>query len=351
MFKRFFLAASLLIVCTPSLTSACSCYSSTEGCNQRWKSGQVIFTGTVTSKLTGTTPPTIIDHFTPNAIQFSVSESFRGSAVAGQEITVYTGRGGGDCGYQFEAGTSYLVYAFITEGKIVTNICTPTTRASRVPHVIRQLRALQKGERVADLFGVIGTLPLAFADDPTEMKPLAGKRVQVIGTRNLEQSTTTDAEGVYSFPQLPEDTYRIVVDPPAGMSTWQLNKGDKYTIEIGAKGVFGCATSLSFSADGRIKGQVVDENGKGVAGFVTLEFVDPKEAEAARWRGGIMGYTTESGEFELSLLLPTRYRLIFHPKIGGRVSFQVPPVKSEIITLGLGQHIENFRLRVPPPRQ
>ena len=94
----------------------------------------------------------------------------------------------------------------------------------------------------------------------------------------------------------------------------------------------------------------MDENGNGVAGFVTTELVDEKEREAARYRGGVMGYTTENGDFELWLLYPTRYRLVFHPKIGGRVDFRVPAVRSDVITIALGQRIDDVRLRVPRAR-
>lgn len=349
MLKRFFLAATFLIFCTPSLVDACTCMLEAGGCSQSWKSGQVIFVGAVTGKLTETTPNTR-GFFTRNAFQFSVSESFRGPAIAGQDITVYTGVGGGDCGYEFKIGMHYLVYASLSNGKLVTSICTPTTPAGQTLHIIRELRAIQKGERVPDLFGMVGTSPLTLEDDPREIKPLTGKRVRVIGSNNFEQSTTTDNEGIYSFQSLPADAYRIEIDPPSGMSTWQRNKGESYKVEIGTQGRNGCPASLTFSADGRIKGRVVDEEGNGLAGFVTLEFIDPKEAEIAKWRGGGMGYTTENGEFELWLLRPSRYRLVFRPKIGGQVRFNVPAAKSEVITVGLGQHIENYQFKVPTVR-
>jgi hypothetical protein len=348
MVQRFFLAAAFVIFCAPSLVSACTCGGWFGGCNQAWKFGEVIFTGKVTSKITDSAPATLEDHFLRNAFQFSVDESFRGSAIAGQEITIYTGMGGGDCGYEFNVGTTYLVYAAVYNGKLITGICTPTNLAARVPDVIRQLRALQKGERVADLFGTLGTAPVSLADDPLDIKPLAGKRVRVIGVRNLTRSTTTDNEGVYSFPSLPADTYRIEIDPPTGMSTWQLNQGETYKAEIGAQA--GCPVSITFGVDGRIKGRAVDEQGNGVAGFVTVEFVDQKEAEIARRRGGGMGITTESGEFRLWMLRPTRYRLVFRRKVNGKTDFRVPPVKSEVITLGMGQHIEDFLLKVPAVR-
>ena len=343
MLKHLFLAASLLILCTPSIVTACSCDFAFGSCQQNWRSGDVIFTGTVTREITAPAAVDFVEYFRQNEYRFSVSEIFRGFGFAGQEFTVFTS--GGGCGYNFKVGTKYLVYASLREGQLVTSVCTPTGPAAEVPHVIRQLRALQNGGRVADLFGMIGTWPIAFTDDPEDIKPLAGKQVRVIGRNKFERSVITDDEGVFSFETLPTGKYRIEVDAPVGMSTWQLNKGQFYDVDIRSQRASGCPVSLTFSADGRIKGRVVDEDENGLAGFVTIEPVDEKEAEIAKWRVGPIGYTTETGEFELWLLRPTQYRLIFHPKIDGRVDFSAP-VKSEVITLGLGERFEDFRFKV-----
>jgi hypothetical protein len=249
--KRFSLAASFLIFCMPSLVTACTCGLEIGTCGQSWKAGEVVFIGKVTGKFTDSAPATTEDLFARNAFRFSVSESFRGSATAGEDVTIYTGIGGGDCGYPFSVGTSYLVYASLNKGKLFTNICTPTSPASRMRAVIRQLRALQRGEPVADLFGVIGTSPIKLTDDPLDIKPLARKRVRVIGSNDLEHSTITDDEGVFWFQDLPDDTYYLDVDPPWGNNTSQRNKSEKYKVEIGP-GVSGCPTNITFGADARV---------------------------------------------------------------------------------------------------
>jgi hypothetical protein len=310
----------------------------------------MIFIGTVTRKIVHSMRLGIDEYFRQNSFEFSVSETFRGFAVEGQKIVVNSAEGGSDCDYRFEVGTSYLVYASNTDGKLRTGVCMPNRRASDVPHIIRQLRALQKGEGAADLFGMIGAAPVAFTDDLLDTKPLVGKQVRVIGD-NFEQTTITDDEGMFSFQDLPADVYRIEVDPPAGMSTLQRNKGELYKVDLKAQGVSGCPVSVTYSADGRIKGKVIDEDGNGVAGFVTLEPVDEKEADIVKWRGGTLGYTTENGDFELWLLRPSQYRLIFYPKVKGWIDFRVPPSKSEIVTIGLGEHFEDFRFKVPSVRQ
>jgi len=42
-------------------------------------------------------------------------------------VVIKTGRGGGDCGYEFEVGKKYLVYADGDKNKLRTNICTRTS--------------------------------------------------------------------------------------------------------------------------------------------------------------------------------------------------------------------------------
>jgi hypothetical protein len=349
--KLFFLATSLLIFCTPSLVSACTCAFTPGTCQQSWKSADLIFTGKVTRKVVvGEGFFNIDEPYTMYAFELSVTEALRGFAFQGQSILVHTGVGGGDCGYNFKVGTSYLVYASRYNGELHTNICSPTRPSAGATHIIRQLRALQQGRRAADLFGMLGTSPVAFTDIEQDIKPLAGKQVRVIDGNKVEQSTTTDDEGIFSFQDLPTGTYRIEVDPPFGMSTWQRNKGEVYDVDVGAPRASGCPVNITFSPDGRIKGKVIDEDGNGVAGFIKTEPVDEKEAEIAKWRGGTMGYETETGDFELWLLRPTQYRLVFQRKINGRVDFGVPPVKSEIITIGLGERFEDFRFKVPAVR-
>ena len=43
------------------------------------------------------------------------------------KITISTGQGSGDCGYKFEVGKKYLVYADGERNNLKTNICTRTS--------------------------------------------------------------------------------------------------------------------------------------------------------------------------------------------------------------------------------
>ncbi len=60
-------------------------------------------------------------------VSFDISRSYRGPRQ--QNIRIRTGLGGGDCGFRFEVGERYLVYAYADEsGQLSTNICTGTAR-------------------------------------------------------------------------------------------------------------------------------------------------------------------------------------------------------------------------------
>lgn len=355
MFRRLTIAAIIILVpLTPSIVSACGCPGLNTPCNQTWKDGAVIFLGTVIYKspdrmlaLDGVSydiPPRL-------EIRFSVTENFRGAAIPGQEMVVYTGTTEAGCGYPFTVGTSYLVYASVYQGELHTGICTPTGPEVSVAAVLPQLRALKKGAGVDDLFGMIGATPRdGHYEDLVETKALVDIRVRVIGSRGPERSTTTNRNGVYSFQSLPSDTYRVEVDLPAGMTTWQRNKGETITIRIVNEELTGCSMDLNARPDGLISGRVVDEAGSGVAGYVTIHPTDPKEAEVAGRRGGLPSYITEDGNFTLWLLPPGRYRLRFHPKVYSNADSGLPASWSDNLDLGFGQHIENFRFKVPAVR-
>ena len=69
---------------------------------------------------------------------FEVEGLFKGALSS--EVAVLTGIGRGDCGYQFQVGEKYLVYAYGKNG-LETNICTRTTNLSRADADLGELGA------------------------------------------------------------------------------------------------------------------------------------------------------------------------------------------------------------------
>jgi len=324
-------------------------------CNKSWfSSHQVVFLGTVTNKVR---EPVALDggrSFYQYAVYFAVKESFKGVAEPADKFVVYTGLGGGDCGYDFVVGEAYLVYASGKE-QITTGTCTPTSPAVRVSGLLPQLRALRDKQRVADLFGtIVGTKGLSLAD-VREPVPLSDIQVRVFGENQTTFHTRTDQQGGYAFASLPPGTYRVELGLPPGFGPaeinatgfWGRNLAEPLTIEIGDYGIRQCRVDVFARPDGRVSGMAVNGKNEGVAGFVTIKPADPQEAKQAAEIGGLPGYETADGRFQLGQLPPGRYYLVFYPKVNGQVRFDNPSY-SRLIQVDFGQRIEHFLFKLVP---
>jgi hypothetical protein len=359
MLGRLSFAVFILLLVAPSVIRACSCAIVTNGCGMALNPGSVVFLGKVISR-------DEIREFNDGgsngglagyAFHIRTTENFQEAAQTGQEVVVSTGQGGGDCGYPFQVGTSYLVYATNDNGKLSTSICSGTSPEVMVSGALKELRALRDGTRVDDLFGtvVMGGNGVGF-EALTQARPLPNVSVHATSSGGSVLSALTDQHGAYAFPSLPHDTYRIDEDLPAGLSTWQRNSGQLPTVEVkdGDGNGSGCQVDVLSRPDGQISGTVVDAHGNGLRGFVTIKPADPIEAEAAMQRGGLPGDDTEDGSFSLQQLPPGKYRLIFYAKIRNALSFAHPfywpppndTSSSPAIDLGFGQHLDHLRFEV-----
>lgn len=358
--SRIFATAFALLIFAPSLIHACSCAMVGAGCSRGWDSSEgVVFLGKVTARIFQAQPTSsdVVDLSAGYAIHFSVDESYYGGADAGGETVVYTGSGGGDCGYPFVVGTSYLVYAARYNSKLSTSICSGTSPEVTNGGLLRQLRAIRHTGHGYDLVGTVFVLPKGVGyDDQVESQPLDRVSVRAVGSHGSLFSTVTDEHGAYSFASLPPDTYHLEEDLPPGLTIAQGTAPQPFVVTAADKQVssFGCLVDIYVRPGSQISGIVVDPGGNGVPGFVTLEPADPKEAYAARQPGGLPGDETEDGKFALGQLPPGRYKLVFSPKTTRGVNLQQkfywPPssaANSGAIEIILGQHVENVRFEVP----
>ena len=73
-------------------------------------------------------------------VTVELSETFKGDASS--KVTIRTGFGGGDCGYDFSVDDTYLVYASRSErGVLTANICSRTGLTQDRAEDLRTLRA------------------------------------------------------------------------------------------------------------------------------------------------------------------------------------------------------------------
>ena len=128
--------------------SACECVAPTLPCMAAEKA-QAVFVGQVV-EITPVNPPPKGQPPGPvmsRRVSFKVTESLRGGVD--DTLEVYTGSGGGDCGFGFAKGKSYLVYAHRgTDGQLITGICARTREATRgAQGEIKELRAFAQEPR------------------------------------------------------------------------------------------------------------------------------------------------------------------------------------------------------------
>ncbi len=129
-----------------------------------------------------------------------VGEVLNGVPAGQKEIEIVTGQGGGDCGYRFEQGVDYAVYAYTdTEGRLATGICSGTRILSQAAEDLRYFHAMAAAPAAGELHVQTG-LP----DNPG--KPGEWIRVEKEGSRYTAQ---TDAAGVATFALLPPGEYTI----------------------------------------------------------------------------------------------------------------------------------------------
>src|SRR5439155_1512496 len=239
MLRRLFVTTAVVLGFAPSAVQACSCVlvSNSCGVSKAFSAGGVIFLGQVVFKIKVQEPASLGNRaaMVPRyAVHFTVKENFHGASDLGQEIVVHTGLGGGDCGYPFVVGTSYLVYASTSDRQLTTGICSGTKPEVMVGGLLKELRAARDGTRFDDLFGTIGIGPtvksparfwtqaarafLALSQSglPTRRKP----RWQDVMADYLAAIRRTAIFRCHSWPQAATSSYFI----PKSKAEWTFDR-------------------------------------------------------------------------------------------------------------------------------
>ena len=280
----------------PESATACSCAGPGAPCAEAWRA-DAVFVGQVVS----------ISATVGRRVEVAVIEPFRGFQLS--QVTLETGYGGGDCGYPFEMGQSYLVYANRTgEGHLTTSICSrtrPVRDAAEDLAYARSLAAIDPGASARQIGRVVLWEPSL--PSGSNVKPVPGIGVTATGGGRAFSAATND-RGEFALTGLPLGTYDVVATAPNGY------QASKRTLTI--HDPRGCGTTdLFIQYDGRVSGRVVDSHGTGVPGLA-LELVLPFDVD--RLDGGnkrVEARTAGDGTFELRLVAPDTY-LLRVPSIG-----------------------------------
>lgn len=242
------------------------------------------------------------------SVTFEVKESFKGPS----EIkNLHTDEGGGLCGYYFEVGKEYLVYAYEFKGMLNTSICTRTRLASDAEDDLDILRSLKKGEVQPRIFGFVyrkdKVVDGVFGfNSHNRVIP----QIKVIAKSNTNKyETLTNEEGDFRFVDLPFGEYEVSVELPKAFKLW-ANYGtfnEQRKIDLNSSEWAG---DLRFIAhlDAPISGTVFDEFGKPVNTQVQVTVAAVNDSSTAITKDKSADeFTDKTGYFSFDGLPSGRY--------------------------------------------
>jgi hypothetical protein len=279
-----------------------------------------------------------------NVFRVRVVERFSGPTV-GQEVSIETGIGGGDCAYVFDVGRRYLIDAVSVNNILFTSLCSLTGPATPENVVLRELKQNALGKRTPDVSGVVtqNGPPLKWGDE----RALQGVRVSLQMPGESALTTMTDKNGGYFFDKVPTGTYQVLVnDLPPNLAVSGSDLEPFFTSHIGElsvpehpNGSSACHLSISAGPSGSISGRV-----SGSKKFLSELFVTAFPITENGQTGEALTSRSpeDTGAFKLSYLPPGRYVLKFErgSRVIGR-PLQVGLTDGEQRQLGkitLGRH-------------
>ncbi len=357
-YSRFIMSALFCVVLLMTVftddAAACSCqYGGTPPCQEYWKT-DVVFAGTVA----GVAKITInegSDSFEKRLVRFEVTETFRGEQAAKAEVV--TGLGFGDCGYVFNVGETYLVYAERNKSdkRLYTSVCTRTRPISHAAEDLDYIRNSPYLAPGAAIFGKVNKPNYQAKSGESFSAPVSSANLIIEGASSRIE-TQTDAQGAYRITGLAPGAYKVELKVPkgltsSGMSDDAMVEGKAEVVERGCQQV-----DFYLVPDTSLSGRVVDAFGKPVAGLrldIRGAPSDPRNVN-----NFLDAKTDAEGRFEFKTVPPGDYLLGF--RILGSSGDEAPyprtyypgvAFKSQagVIIVKEGGNLSNLELRMPPP--
>jgi hypothetical protein len=359
-----FAFASLMLLSAAEQANACSCIRSPSPC-AAFSDASAVFVGTVISFSTLSSEHSDGSRkyqFIEKVARFSIEQAYKG--VSGAEVEVFTGQGDSDCGYGFEQGKRYVVYAYrgSESDRLATGICSRTALASKANEDLQFLNGLVKARSGGRIYGqVTQYIGDRQYEGTRAVRNLSGVTVTIEG-QGYRLEVITDGKGKYEITGVQPGEYEISaqlpeqfgVIGPEGMPDDKHGSYKSSKVKVGDKG---CAKAdLAVFFDGRISGVVRDSENRPIPEmsielikFETLgdSHINPKYFTAE---------TDEEGRYEFRMVQPGRYVVginiaslpderysdtrTFYPGVSDLS-------KAQVIEIGEGTKLKGFDLNVP----
>ena len=275
----------------------CSCAMSGPPCQMTW-TADAVFSGTVMSitqiedELLGFRRQSLL-------VKMNVDRPFLKASPG--PIEIVTGMDGGDCGYRFNVGVKYLVYAWKSGGQLTTGICSRTRPLADAQEDLQYLSTINAPPNGGRVYGRINEWRRDPAEDRgVDYGPLQGITVSVRSAR-FARDVVTSADGRFEISNLPVGKSTISVVPPFGFEPSPFER------EIDIADPRACSlVDITLQQLARASGVVVDRSGRAIAGIE----IDAVAAELAAFNPDQYQRpvkTDERGAFEFRDLPPGRY--------------------------------------------
>ena len=362
-FSLFGLALVAMLVLSSS-AKGCSCLDAGAPC-QAFGNASAVFVGTVTN-VKDATPPQPRNqeelaalrknetYWTPRTFTFSVEQGFLN--IDGTQVEVSTGRGGGDCGYDFKPGKRYLVYAYrSTQGnRLVASICSRTKLYETADEDIKFLGTLSSLSAGVTIYGEIKRqLHSIKRGDSRTADPFPDALLVVEGV-DSRREVRADNQGRYRISGLQPGKYKVTLSLPEEVMVHRPEQ----EVTIADRG---CASVNYFVTDnGRISGMVLDAEGQPVP-KVLVSLIEADGQDIDRDHSKIER-VDENGRYSFTAVPPGRYLLAMNvtrfqePKdpTNAYPRTYYPGVaqasQATIISLGPGEKLTERDLRLPQRR-
>ena len=224
-----------------------------------------------------------------------VLEAFVGTV--GTEVRVSTSPDSASCGYRFDEGSRYIVYAFARpDGQLTTSRCSRTKHLANIGGELRFLRA-PATRQTTPVTGRVRLREENYGTGSLSSRPVAGARFVLSGDRQYE--AVSDRDGAFA------------IDVPTGKYAVQLLVADD--LYVGALPRLPRQLDLSDTracpnveavvhSDGHVSGRLVMSDGQPAAGLA-VEIVGVNN----RRRAAFSASADARGAFDIGQVAPGRY--------------------------------------------
>ena len=311
------------VVTCASRADACSCVQST--CLDI-TTADAVLEATVTSiELTPATRSSPLDVAFPAVSRKVTLADVR--PLRGETATTVFTTDTTACGYEFQAGTRYLIVAGrMDDGRLTVSRCGLTRPLQDATDVRDYIDSLQRSVPQTRVWGRV-SIPRSWTDFVRELDAIPGSQVMVSGPDT--RSVVTRSDGRYSLTGLRPGSYTVTAQLPVTLAGRASIEPQSFVLESAQP--HACAeVNFVASINSRISGDVIDERGNPLRGvFVQLRLAD--QVNLTRGPAGAGTNTDTAGRYQFDNLPPGRYLIGLNTEIGPNPGMPFAPVHARTL--------------------